>query len=95
MKDERKKLFLKFIEFFLFHVVFTLVIVEVVIRSKTVAAELATIGQAAVSNFDFVFLTFQVNLKLFWTRKVGIASITTRPRRFRDRAPNREVDDGN
>ena len=64
-------------------------IVEVVIRSGTMATELTTTAQAAISYFHFVFLTFQMNLKLFWTRKVGIALLVTRPSRLRDRAPNR------
>ena len=40
---------LRFIQFLVFHIVLTLVIIEVVIRSEEVAAELTNTIQAAVS----------------------------------------------
>ena len=86
---------MKFIEFFLFHLVLTLVVVEVVIRSETVAAELTTTAHAVVSVLYLVFLAFYVGLKLFWTRKIGVTGIATLPRRFRDRRLDRQVNGGN
>ena len=88
-----KESLLKFIEFLVFHIVLTLVIIEVVIRSEEVAAELTNTTQAAVSHFNFVFLSFDVDLKLFWIGKIGVAVITARSWRFRDRISDRRVND--
>ena len=60
---------MKFIEFLVFHIVLSLVIIEVVIRSEEEAAELTNIAQAAFSHLNFVFLSFDVDLKLFRTGK--------------------------
>ena len=86
---------MKFIELLVLHIVLTLVIIKVVIRSKEVAAELTNSAQAAVSHFNFVFLSFDVDLKLFWTGKICVAVITARPSRFCDRSSDRQVNDGN
>ena len=82
---------MKFIELLVLHIVLTLVIIEVVIRSEEVAAELTNTAQTAVSHFNFVFLSFDVDLKLFWTGKIGVAVIAARPWRFRDRSSDGQV----
>ena len=56
------------------------------IRSEEVAAELTNTTQAAVPYFNFVFLSFDVNLKLLWTGKIGVTVIAARPWRFGDRS---------
>ena len=80
---------MKFIKFLVFHIVLTLVIIEVVVRSEEVAAELTNTAQAAVSHFNFVFLSFDVDLKLFRTGKICVAVETARPLRFCDRSSDR------
>ena len=54
-------------------------IIEVVIRSEEVTAELTNTTQAAVSYFNFMFLSFNVDLKLLGTGKIGVTVITARP----------------
>ena len=43
------------------------------------------------SHFNFVFLSFDVDSKLFWTGKIGVAVITAQPWRFCDRSSDRQV----
>ena len=88
LKEEKfieKESLLKFIEFLVFHILLTLMIIEVVIRSEEVTAELTNTTQTAVSYFNFVFLSFDVDLKLLGTGKIGVTVITARPWRFSDR----------
>ena len=76
---------LKFVEFLVFHIFLTLMIIRVVIRSEEMAAELASIANATVSYLFFVSLSFNVELKLLGTGKIGVTVITARPWRIRDR----------
>ena len=82
---ERESL-LKFIEFLVFHILLTLLIIEVVIRREEVSAELTNTTQAAASYLNFVFLSFDVDLKLLWTGKIGVTVLTARPWSFSARS---------
>ena len=59
------------------------------------AAELTTAAQVAVPHIYFVFLTFQVSLKLFGTGEIRVTGITTRPWRFLDRSYDGQFNHGN
>ena len=86
-KENKTRINFKVYRIFPFHVVFTLMIVEVVIGNKTGAAELTTTAWAAVPYLFLVFLTFRMDLKLFRTGKLGVV-FTTRSWSFRYRTSN-------
>ena len=69
-------------------------IIKVVIWSKKMAAELKSIAQAAVSYLFLMFLSFNVDLKLLGTGKIGVIVIIARPWRFRDRSSDWQVNYG-
>ena len=84
---------MKFVEFLVFHIVLTLMIIKVLIWSEEMTAELESIAQAAVSYLFLVFLSFNVELRLLGTGKIGVTVIIARPWRFRDRNSDWEVND--
>ena len=68
---------MKFIEFLVLHIVFTLLIIKVVIRGEEMAAELTTTTQTAFSHLFLMLFAFNVGLKLFGTGKLRVAVIAT------------------